>query len=382
MSEEALTVIPLNVFRAIASSFQPRGLFAEKANWLRESFRCFSDPPNGPPHNGGGRSGHGGSGHGGSGHGGHGGGGSGSGSGSGSSSGGRANGRREYREHGSQDRSGGGGRYRYGDGPRDRGPPNGLRRPIGLGHAAGGSAAPAEKPRIGNRELSLENLARKDFLGVLNKLSAANQATLIANFAKVIRPDFADLYVKLFWEGFLRSADYQPVQINLLALFAEHFPVQQRINALLGEYRSQRLWMPAEGVLPPPAASAAADPNIRCDAVAEYDDFCDYVKWRKKTVNTIHAWRVLAGSGWVAPDVLQELLAEVLADFRASLATLPDTVKLAETLAEQMFVYAKSIGSAGALRPETLAELRALPAASFPPALRFKIYDLRDFLRV
>ena len=152
---------------------------------------------------------------------------------------------------------GGGGRYRYGDGQRDRGPPSGLRRPVGLGHTAGVASAPAEKPRIGNRELSLENLARKDFLGVLNKLSAANQATLIANFAKVIRPDFADLYVKLFWEGFLRSSDYQPVQINLLTLFAEHFPVQPRINALLSEYRTERLWMPAEGVLPPPTAAPA-----------------------------------------------------------------------------------------------------------------------------
>jgi hypothetical protein len=367
MSEEALSVIPLNVFREIAAGFQSCGLFAEKAAWLREAFRCFSDPPAGPPHHGGG---------GGDRH--------------GDRGGGRGHGRREYREHGSHDRGGnggggnggGGGRYRYGDGPRDRGPPNGLRRPVGLGHAAGIASAPAEKPRIGNRELSLENLARKDFLGVLNKLSAANQATLIANFAKVIRPDFADLYVKLFWEGFLRSADYQPVQINLLTLFAEHFPVQPHINALLSAYRSERLWMPAEGVLPPPAAAADAEPASRGDAAAEYDDFCDYVKWRKRTVNTIHAWRVLAGSGWVAPDVLQEMLSEVLADFRASLATFPETVKLAETLAEQMFVYAKSIGSAGALRPETLAELRALPAASFPPALRFKIYDLRDFLRV
>jgi len=378
MSEEALSVIPLNVFREIAAGFQSCGLFAEKAAWLREAFRCFSDPPAGPPH--------------------HGGGGGGGGGDRDRHGGGRGHGRREYREHGSHgshDRGGnggggnggGGGRYRYGDGPRDRGPPNGLRRPVGLGHASGIASAPAEKPRIGNRELSLENLARKDFLGVLNKLSAANQATLIANFAKVIRPDFADLYVKLFWEGFLRSADYQPVQINLLTLFAEHFPVQPHINALLSAYRSERLWMPAEGVLPPPlaapgAAGAASEPASRGDAAAEYDDFCDYVKWRKRTVNTIHAWRVLAGSGWVAPDVLQEMLSEVLADFRASLATFPDTVKLAETLAEQMFVYAKSIGSAGALRPETLAELRALPAASFPPALRFKIYDLRDFLRV
>ena len=170
MSEEALAVIPLNVFREIAAGFQPRGLFAEKAAWLREAFRCFSDPPAGPPHHGGG--GGGGDRHGGS-----------------DRHGGRGHGRREYREHNSQDRGGGGGngggggRYRYGDGPRDRGPPNGLRRPVGLGHAAGIASAPAEKPRIGNRELSLENLARKDFLGVLNKLSAANQATLIANFA-------------------------------------------------------------------------------------------------------------------------------------------------------------------------------------------------------
>ena len=379
MSDETLTVIPLSVFRGIAGCFQAHGLFAEKAAWLREAFRCFSDQPAAPPHHASGDR-HGGDRHGGDRHGGD--------RNGGDRNGGDRNGggRREYREHGppDRDRGGGGGRYRYGDGQRDRGPPSGLRRPVGLGHTAGVASAPAEKPRIGNRELSLENLARKDFLGVLNKLSAANQATLIANFAKVIRPDFADLYVKLFWEGFLRSSDYQPVQINLLTLFAEHFPVQPRINALLSEYRTERLWMPAEGVLPPPTAAPApgAASATRGDAAADYDDFCDYVKWRKKTVNTIHAWRVLAGSGWVAPDVLQEVLSDVLADFRQSLATLPETVKLAETLAEQMFVYAKSIGSAGALRPETLAELRSLPAESFPPALRFKIYDLRDFLGV
>lgn len=355
MSDETLTVIPLNVFRGFADAFQPRGLFAEKAAWLRETFRCFNESAAAPPpHHASGA-------------------------------------RREYREHRGDrgdrsDRSdragafgggGGGGRYRYGDGPRDRGPPSGLRRPVGFGHAPGGAASagpPAEKPRIGNREFSLENVARKDFLGVLNKLSAANCATLIANFAKVLRPEFADLYVKLFWEGFLRSADYQPVQIRLLPLFNEHFPVQPRVAALLDEYRAQRLWMPAEGLLPPDGPADAAS------ASADYDDFCDYVKWRKKTVNTIHAWRVLAENAWVPADALGDLMARVLSDFQRTLPDLPRTAKLAETLAEQLFVYAKSLGSAEALGPETLAALRALPAETFPPALRFKIYDIREFL--
>lgn len=349
MSDEPIAVIPLSVFRGIAEGFQPRGLFAEKAAWLREAFRCFSDPPAGPHHAPGGR--------------------------------------REYRDRrdgdrGDRDRGfGGGGRYRYGDGPRDRdrdrdrGPPAGLRRPLGLG------AAPPEKPRIGNRELSLENLARKEFLGVLNKLSAANHATLIGNFAKLVRPDFADLYVQLFWEGFLRSADYQPVQMRLLPVFNEHFPVQPRVAALLDAYRAQRLWLPADGVLPPAAtATASAAGAAPGDAAAEYDEFCDYVKWRKRTVNTIHAWRVLADGGWVPRDALHELLALVLADFQRTLADLPASAKLAETLAEQMFVYVKSIGAPDRHAPATLDALRALPAATFPPALRFKIYDVRDFL--
>jgi len=340
-SEMDVFVVPLTAFRACLDTFQPtpNHAFAERAQWLLSTYRCFTDPNAGPP----------------------------------PSRDPVSMGRRrpDDRRRGDRGGGGGGGGDRGGGGggggdrgrhgrhhdPRTREPDR--WRPLR------GNSPPAVKPRIGPQELSEEQQVRKEFIGILNKLSASNAATLIARCAERIRPEFADAYLDLFWEAFLRSADYQPFQVALLTMFQKHFPVLPALQARIHTYWTDRQWWPTVTL-----------PNEGAD---DYNDFCDYVKWKKRILNTLNAWDILAAHGWTLTPTLPAILAEMLTDFQA---TAPASPKILETIAEQMLLAVRLLTPRGSI-PEALSgALLGVSAASFPPAVRFKWYDLQEVLNI
>ena len=337
-SEMDVFVVPLTAFRACLDTFQPtpNHAFAERAQWLLTTYRCFTDPNAGPPP-----------------------------SRDPVSMGrrrpddrkrGDRGGDRGGGDRGGGDRGGGGGRLgRHHDQRPPREPDR--WRPLR------GTSPPAVKPRIGPQELSEEQQARKEFLGILNKLSASNATTLIARCAERVRPEFADAYLDLFWEAFLRSADYQPFQVALLTMFQRHFPVLPALQARIHTYWTNRQWWPTVTL-----------PNEGAD---DYNEFCDYVKWKKRILNTLNAWDVLAAHGWALTPTLPAILAEMLADFQA---TAPESPKILETIAEQILLAVRLLTPRGGISDALTASLLSVSAASFPPAVRFKWYDLQEVI--
>lgn len=320
-----LFVVPLAAFRAAADAFQPtpNHPFAERAQWLLAAYRCFTDPNAGPPPS--------------------------------------RESTAKHRRHDVDRRD----PRRDRDGRDTR--RGGAREPDRW-RPLHGLSPPAVKPQIGPVNPSEEQKVRKEFLGILNKMSAANATALIAKCSDQLRPEFAETYLELFWAAFLRSADYQPFQVQLLRTFDAAFPVLPALQARVEAYAAGHDWWPTV-TLP--------------DDAAEYDEFCDYVKWKKRMINTIHAWDRLAAEGWSLTPSLADLLAEMLADFRKAAASEPVVAKVLETIVEQMLVAVRLLKPRGAIPPAVAADLLsvAATAATFPPAVRFKWYDLQEVLQ-
>ena len=74
-----------------------------------------------------------------------------------------------------------------------------------------------ERPRIGIRELSREDMCKKEFLSLTNKVSPQNKDSIVKKMIAGLAPQYACMYCKVLW-----SIMQRPVQIyqNIYAEFA------------------------------------------------------------------------------------------------------------------------------------------------------------------
>ena len=184
--------------------------------------------------------------------------------------------------HGNDNESrGGGGRYhhRRGDG--------GAPHRIGHGghHCHGGHGnRRAERPRIGVRELSREDISRKDFIANMNKLSRQNYDSILRLIRTTYNSNFLQNYMDILWEMMLRQPDFQDLHIQVVQHLMNITPPDKK--ALVSGYWSDRCkaYFERKEWTPPEECFATHSPSD------EYDEFCDYIKWKKKTGASLLAW--------------------------------------------------------------------------------------------
>jgi len=235
---------------------------------------------------------------------------------------------------------------------------------------------PAEKPRIGVRELSREAIAQKEFLGALNKLSPQNKANVIRSIN--VRKEFGDMYIRLLWDAFLRAPDYHNIYLDIIDHISEAIGTDVAIaafNGLWTEYVASEAWIPYKTVV---------ETNGIAEAKAEYDEFCDNVKARKRALASMNAWITLTKYGIVNTATL--LYDLIFADCNTRIKS-KEPSKTLEVLLELLLEFIRVNGKAhgpsvGAELPRVLESEWKPCASEFPPAIRFKIYDLYEFVCV
>jgi hypothetical protein len=306
---DAVTLVPIDQFlRARAEGAGAPTALTEKAAALRRDFACFSPaagPP--PPLNGG-------------------------------------NGRGGSFHHG----RGGGGRFRHAH------------------HARPNEPARTDVVKIGSRELSRENLAKKDFLALMNKLSDQNQRTIYQGIKNVFREDFVALYAGLLWDMMQRGADFTPLYMGAHdALVA----VSKSPDAWKGEWAAR--WDAF-------CAAAAWAPAVHLLEEEDYDEFCDFVKWKKRTLGALRAWVSLAERAWVRADAPSILMDAVTAAFDAEVGRAPIGSKATDAHLEQMLCLIACARPDVAHQCAQWAERHAESAGSWRPSTKFKFWDVRE----
>lgn len=230
---------------------------------------------------------------------------------------------------------------------------------------------PRHRTQVGSREISRENLARKDFQSLMNKLSDANHTAICAQLKSVFREDCLDVYVRVLWDMVQRSHGN-----------VERFlKIMDEISGILGECMRDKwagewakLWnlFVTEKQWDPPESLLQGD---------DYDDFCEYGVWRKRTLSAIKAWCLFHTHD--GDTLADSLTLPILEACMGALLKTPSGNKAIDVYLDQLQCAIQTIGrSRLPVRiDDWLQGWTADRLATLRPATRFKVMDMRDALR-
>ena len=130
-----------------------------------------------------------------------------------------------------------------------------------------------ERRRIGGGD---QTTARKQIMVLMNKLSENNLETILKG-VRLLDGELVDGYVTVIWDLMQRCSEYQPLYIQVLKALNAPDKIKAQLLALYDSWRADRTF-------PDPSQES-------------YDEFCDYVKWKKRRQAAATAWLHLINEG-------------------------------------------------------------------------------------
>lgn len=222
----------------------------------------------------------------------------------------------------------------------------------------------AERPRIGVKELSIEAITRKEFMSLMNKLTVNNKNTILKSLKNMIRLEYTDLYIEIIWDLMQRASEFRNIYFEVLKIFSTESLIK-KWNNLWDAYYVQRSWMPAEHIL---------------NDNEDYDEFCDFVKWKKRAIASIHVWIMLYEKGIVAINIIDTLIKEIVNDCTQEFEKVNYNTKKSDSLLEQILIL---VNFTKTEQDDHIIELikKWLPLVDkLKSSSRFKLYDINEHL--
>ena len=224
-----------------------------------------------------------------------------------------------------------------------------------------------DKVKIGVRDLSRDSIARKDFLALMNKLSPHNQNTIMHTLKHVFREDCLDTYVQVLWDQMQRSVAFHELHVLVIhciqQLVGKTEDWGQKWKHVWHDYVATSQWVP--------------EPHLLVEE--DYDEFCDFVKWKKRMIASLHAFQLLDKHGWIT-NVTSTLVDAILSVLQEELSKCPSGNKVVDAYFEFLMALLKDQASVSPSSKDKLHDLAAVPADPLRPATRFKLYDLQEQL--
>ena len=138
------------------------------------------------------------------------------------------------------------------------------------------------RPKIGLISTDPAVNGRKELMALLNKLSASNVENIGRSVTQIMSKVDNETFIKVIWDLMQRQPDYQPLYIQVLRM-----QLDSKADIIQSLRKFYDDWTTLE-------ASEADDvyANIgKTDSkVEEYDQFCDYVVWKKRKIAVAVAW--------------------------------------------------------------------------------------------
>jgi hypothetical protein len=223
--------------------------------------------------------------------------------------------------------------------------------------------------KIGSRELSRENLARKDFIALMNKLTEQNKGSILQSVRNVYREDCVAIYVGILWDMIQRQPDSTPLYLDTLKVLCQ-CSTSSHIwhdtwKHVWDEFRTNRHWQPSPSIL---------------GQEGDYNEFCDFVKWKKRALAALRAWPLFAKHNWIPADELNELVKEVVNACDKELHTSETGSKLADTYLEEVITLLHAHEHPACWKDIIWPWACTWNArtSSVRPSTRFKLLDISD----
>ena len=230
----------------------------------------------------------------------------------------------------------------------------------------------AQRPQIGGAATSKDVQVKREFTSLINKLTYANRDNIFKEIKKVLNAEYISVYVPVLWDMMQRMVDLHKLYIDVFMMLECN---DECVN-LWSMYVNNKQW------LPPSDCSSVEE-----QATQDYDEFCDFMKWKKRAIASISALSALESCGILNNnlDVLFTLTGLVLNDADTLLEQCPTSthdIQIANALMEQIFMIHKCAKSCK--RSDVLAKISAfaekykIKSGLIAAMVRFKILDLYD----
>ena len=224
------------------------------------------------------------------------------------------------------------------------------------------STTPPRPAILAKLALTPEAATKKAFLSLMNKLADKNKDAIFSQVAK-LQP-FISIQTDIVWNICLESPSYQNLYIELLDILIGKVEngrelVSKTLEDRLSQYLETKSYLPPE--------------TVDC---TEYDDFCDYVKWKKRSLATITLLITLESKGLV---VAMEQLTAKFVESCDNLLVIKDYEK-ADIVLDQLFQIYTNKTTVNVVDTITPLIQKWFPDTEvMKPSTRFKFYAFSEF---
>lgn len=239
-------------------------------------------------------------------------------------------------------------------------------------NAANSSLPRKERTKIGNQDASKENLFKKELISVLNKLTNANLDTIIRKTRVCFQVEFMELFVQILWEYFKRQPDFQPLYVKLLEsiyqLLSDDDIIEMNLlwSKIWNTYTQEEEWKIDYKLI---------------EQSYNYDDFCEYVKEKKKLNAVAQAWSRLLSLGMIRAEPYEWLNHIVLHCYELDLTNVVHK-SMIDSYIEQMRDYCKVLPASlyENLPSPFISKMEGLKELELLKSSQFKVMDFVEAL--
>jgi len=169
-----------------------------------------------------------------------------------------------------------------------------------------------KRPTIGNN-----NSLHRDFMSILNKITNVNEDKMLLKVRDIIKYEYISTYISLIWDMMLRCPDFQYIYINIVNIIRTEYNLLylEDFQNIWDTYVLNNKWLPDDKT-----CDSLLDTNMikdaqpQSDANIEYDEFCEFVKWKKRANAAINAFMLLKNNNIVEIDIINELTKYIVDD--------------------------------------------------------------------
>lgn len=232
-------------------------------------------------------------------------------------------------------------------------------------HGQHGVANRTDVVKIGSRELSRENLARKDFMALMNKLTEQNKDHIFQTIKNVYREDCTPVYVQILWDIMQRSPtfiDLYMAAFQVLVKSSKSSAWAKTWAAIWHDFKVERLWQPSADII---------------GEDGDYDEFCDFVKWKKRTLAAMNVLPLLAKQNWIPIQEVEDMIQNILHECDAELARVNGS-KVSDAYIDELSAILKNGDDAWKGQVWTWACNWEQRSHELRNATRFKMLDLTE----
>jgi hypothetical protein len=159
-----------------------------------------------------------------------------------------------------------------------------------------------ERPKIGIQDSSKEAILKKELQGLLNKLTHNNFDVILKQIKHIFDMTYVHLFIDIIWSYLQKQPDFQGLYIQIIENIYQMLSEDSFIeigtiwNNIWRRYMFSKEWKLSKELV---------------ETSHNYNDFCEYVKEKKRLVSTVQAWARLINLGIVHAEPF-ELLYDIL----------------------------------------------------------------------